>query len=80
MFVSNIQRRSHLIGLSVLVGVFPRSGHTQETGETEKSRAWSVRLGGGAAFGPDYSGSNYYEFRPVPLVNVKYSDLVFLVG
>lgn len=37
-----------------------------------------MRLGGGIAFGPDYSGSNNYESTPVPLVNVEYSDWLFL--
>jgi outer membrane protein len=60
------------------MGVFPLSGLTQEIGETGENRAWSVRLGGGAAFGPDYRGSNDYKLTPVPLVNVEYSDWLFL--
>jgi outer membrane protein len=41
---------------------------------------WEVRLGAGALYQPEYEGSDEYGVDPVPLLMVKYRDLVFLRG
>lgn len=41
---------------------------------------WSIRLGAGALYAPDYEGSNNYKIVPAPLVMVSYRDLIFLRG
>lgn len=38
---------------------------------------WSLRLGGGVAYGPDYEGSDDYDVQPIPMVDVKYSEWFF---
>lgn len=40
--------------------------------------AWSFELGAGAFLGPDYEGSDDYEVRPVPIVEIDWNDRVFL--
>ena len=34
------------------------------------------RLGAGAAYSPDYEGSNDYDIKPLPLVEVSWRDVV----
>ena len=41
---------------------------------------WTVSLGAGASYAPDYEGSDDYKVRPIPDVSVNYRDLVFLQG
>lgn len=43
-------------------------------------RDWSVRLGAGALFQPEYEGADEYAIAPAPLLMVNYRDLVFLRG
>lgn len=43
-------------------------------------KTWDVSIGVGAAFVPDYEGSNDYEVRPLPEVALSYRDIVFLRG
>ena len=40
----------------------------------------SVRLGFGLGLTPDYMGSNNYSMRIVPLIDIKYKDLIQLNG
>lgn len=42
--------------------------------------SWDVTLGVGAAYVPDYEGSDDYKVRPLPDLSVSYRDLVFLRG
>ncbi|HYE51836.1 MAG TPA: MipA/OmpV family protein [Azospirillaceae bacterium] len=39
---------------------------------------WSVRVGALAVWQPDYEGSDDYEWRPVPDVEITYGDRLFL--
>lgn len=39
---------------------------------------FSLSLGGGALLAPDYPGSNSYRVRPLPTLDAKYRDLLFL--
>lgn len=60
-------------GLS-LVGVDP----AMATEENPEQSVFSLSLGGGGILAPDYPGSNRYRVRPLPALDVKYRDLVFL--
>ena len=46
--------------------------------EAPPAGTFSVSLGGGGLVAPDYPGSNHYAFRPLPALDVKYGDLIFL--
>lgn len=41
---------------------------------------WTIRLGAGALYQPEYEGSDEYKITPVPMVMISYRDLVFLRG
>lgn len=45
-----------------------------------KGSKWSVVVGGGGAYVPDYEGSDDYELQPFPFVSIVYDDLVFING
>lgn len=39
---------------------------------------WRVTLGGGVMLAPDYEGSDEYEFKPIPDIEINYRDSVIL--
>lgn len=39
---------------------------------------WSFSIGGGAAYAPDYEGSNEYKVMPIPMLEVSWRDRVRL--
>lgn len=41
---------------------------------------WSIGLGVGALYVPDYEGSDDYEFQPFPVLSLNYKDIVFVEG
>ncbi|WP_162914277.1 MipA/OmpV family protein [Taklimakanibacter lacteus] len=49
------------------------------TSEPEPSK-WSIIIGGGGAYLPDYEGSDDYEFQPFPFASIVYDDFVFISG
>lgn len=48
--------------------------------EDAKGSTWSVVVGAGGAYAPDYEGSDDYEFQPFPFVSIVYDDFVFING
>jgi outer membrane scaffolding protein for murein synthesis (MipA/OmpV family) len=49
-------------------------------GAESKEQVWKIGLGGGAMYRPDYDGSDDYEIRAVPVVNITYRDFITLRG
>ena len=43
-------------------------------GERPADTGWSVVVGGGGLFSPDYEGSDDFEFRALPYISAKYGD------
>lgn len=41
---------------------------------------WTVALGAGAIYAPDYEGSKEYEILPFPYLSVGYKDIAYLRG
>lgn len=41
---------------------------------------WSVVIGGGGGYAPDYEGSDDYEFQPFPFASIVYDNFVFIEG
>lgn len=39
---------------------------------------WTVRVGAGAGFVPDFNGSDQYEFKGLPVFQVKYKDDIWI--
>ena len=39
---------------------------------------WRFKIGAGAMLGPDYDGSDDYEFMPIPDIEINYRDSVGL--
>lgn len=53
---------------------------TQARDTQAQKRDWDITIGGGGVLQPDYEGSDEYKVSPLPYVNIKYKDLVFLRG
>lgn len=41
---------------------------------------WSIVIGAGGAYAPDYEGSDDYEFQPFPFASIVYDDFIFIEG
>lgn len=48
--------------------------------QQEDEEIWSVSLGGGATYRPDYEGSDDYEFQGLPMLGISYRDIIVLRG
>lgn len=46
----------------------------------DADRIWSVALGAGAIYRPDYQGSDDYEVRALPMFAISYRDFIHLRG
>lgn len=46
--------------------------------QTPPTSDWKVKLGGGVMLAPDYEGSDDYEFKPIPDVEINYRDSLIL--
>lgn len=51
-----------------------------EPDTTSTQSKWSVVIGGGGAYAPDYEGSDDYEFQPFPFASIVYDDFIFVEG
>ena len=55
--------------------VAPAFGQEPES-KPSKSDDWTFTLGAGVAYSSDYEGSNDYDIKPLPLVEVSWRDVV----
>jgi outer membrane protein len=46
----------------------------------DQDQIWSVAVGAGAMYRPDYEGSDDYEVRGLPMFSISYRDIVVLRG
>lgn len=62
--------------------VSARAADQDDTTSTEDATAskWSVVVGAGGGYAPDYEGSDDYEIQPIPFVSIVYDDFVFING
>ena len=44
--------------------------------EVKEASDWSFKIGAGAAYSPDYEGSDDYEVTPIPLFDITWRDTV----
>lgn len=51
-----------------------------EPDTASKPGKWTVVIGGGGAYAPDYEGSDNYEFQPFPFASIVYDDFIFIEG
>lgn len=70
------QRRT-IAGLAIVSCASFTSIATAEPGEAE---VWKIGLGAGAIYHPDYEGSDDYEVRALPAINLSYRDFIILRG
>jgi outer membrane scaffolding protein for murein synthesis (MipA/OmpV family) len=56
----------------------PADVHAQEP--PAEGDDWTVVVGAGAIYAPDYEGSKDYEVLPFPYVSVGYKDIAYLRG
>lgn len=68
-----------ILAASLLTFTTPATSQsgTEQPGEPG---AWSIDLGAGAIYKPDYDGSDDYEVRGLPLIGINYRDIVVLRG
>lgn len=59
--------------------VSAQAAEDNSTSEQTQSK-WSIIIGGGGAYMPDYEGSDDYEFQPIPFASVVYDDFIFIRG
>ena len=53
---------------------------TTSTQEEAVPSRWSIIVGGGGSYAPDYEGSDDYEFHPFPFASITYDDFIFIEG
>lgn len=53
---------------------------TDTTSGADAASKWSVLVGAGGAYAPDYEGSDDYEIQPLPFVSIVYDDFIFIQG
>jgi len=51
--------------------------YLSEMGEFS-GKDWTVRVGAGGGFVPDYNGSDQYEFKGLPIFQVRYKDDIWI--
>ncbi len=69
-----------LRSFALLLGIVAAGNAWAQERPASAEPAWKISLGVGAAYKPDYEGSNDYEVAPLPDINISYRDLVFLRG
>lgn len=68
-----------LAGVSVLTGaILGVSGGAAANGRPAAQEGWSITLGAGGLYSPDYEGSDDYEGRALPYLQVRYEDWLSL--
>lgn len=75
MIRSNYPRMFAGMALGVLLAI---PAAAQQPGSAGEESPWSVRLGAVGAYMPDYEGSDDYEMRALPDIDIEYGDLFFL--
>lgn len=60
--------------------VSARAADQNDTTSTQSTSKWSIIVGGGGAYAPDYEGSDDYEFQPFPFASIVYDDFIFIEG
>lgn len=70
--------RSTTIALLTGTAVALAPGAMADSRPTGAKKDWTVIIGGGGLYAPDYQGSDDYELRALPYVRVEYQDWVSL--
>ncbi len=65
--------------LATALITFATTAASQER-EQNDDEAWSISLGAGAIYRPDYEGSDDYRFNGLPMLGINYRDVVVLRG
>ena len=63
-----------LAGSALVPVALADGGSPQGAGGPPARDGWSVTVGGGGLWSPDYEGSDDYEFRALPYLSVRYED------
>ncbi len=63
-----------LAGSALVPVALADGGSPQGAGGPPARAGWSVTVGGGGLWSPDYEGSDDYEFRALPYLSVRYED------
>lgn len=67
--------RRLLPGLALLLPVTVLA--VQPAAAQDGKDPWRITLGAGAAWAPDYLGSDDYDVDPLPVVDIRYRDRFF---
>lgn len=73
----NLFHGSQAAILAAALVTFATTAHSQDRQHEE---VWSVTLGAGAMYRPDYEGSDDYETNGLPMIGISYRDIVVLRG
>lgn len=69
--------------MASVVGIATGSAGAWAADESDTASSlskWSVVIGAGGAYAPDYEGSDDYEFQPFPFASIVYDDFIFIEG
>jgi outer membrane scaffolding protein for murein synthesis (MipA/OmpV family) len=72
-------RTATTLAITSLIACSSTAG-AQERDSEGKQEVWSISLGAGALYRPDYEGSDDYEVRAIPVLNISYRDFIILRG
>lgn len=75
--------RSHGGAAAILATAFVTFATTaasQSQERPDEDEIWSVSVGGGASYRPDYEGSDDYEVKGMPMLGISYRDFITLRG
>ncbi|MBM0107652.1 MipA/OmpV family protein [Steroidobacter sp. S1-65] len=66
--------------LAAALVTFATTAHSQSREDRQDEDVWSVTLGAGAIYRPDYQGSDDYVTNGLPMLAISYRDIVVLRG
>lgn len=77
--LQSLRSRSLMAGAALSLMALPSVADERPAGGPPGEKAaWSITVGGGGLWSPDYQGSDDHEFRALPYVSVTYEDWLTL--
>ncbi|MEC4591124.1 MULTISPECIES: MipA/OmpV family protein [Nitrospirillum] len=71
-----------VFGAALLAGAtlsaVPALADDPAASQTRQPPVWDITVGGGVAVRPNYEGSDHYRVAPLPLVTIRYDDMLAL--
>jgi outer membrane scaffolding protein for murein synthesis (MipA/OmpV family) len=69
-----------LVGAAMAIAAMFAAPGVQAREPATDGDDWTVMIGAGALYAPDYEGSKDYEVLPFPFISIDYKDILYLRG